>query len=355
MRRIENPKRVERLMRSAISRLNLDLREIAVLTEAASGNFVVTPLLAALAGASHVVALAADSPYGAAREVADYLVGWASDLGVADRIDVTTDRGRAAAASCSLVTNLGFVRPIDESIVRYLPEDAVIALMWEPWEFRPEDIDVVACRRRRIPVLGTCETDPRVGTFRYVGLVVLKLLLETDIEIFGSELLVIGSSPFLESTVEVLQQTGASVSVVAMDDNALRRDSADLGVEKYDAIVLVDHRSRKELIGRDGLFTPDQLALASAQLVHVCGGVDDDGLKRAGVAKVPSKAVAPGVMTVTTDYVGPRPVVDLHAAGLKVGEIFIRSLRGGSTRSIAANEAVKSGLALDFDPPTYRA
>src|SRR5260370_10713233 len=153
MRRVNNRRRVDRLMRAAIDRLSLDLRGIGVLTEAASGSFAVTPLIAALAGASHVVALTGDSLHGSAAAVTDYVHGWAGDLEVADRIEITSDRRHAAASGCSLVTNLGFVRPIDAALVATLPEDAAVALMWEPWEFRAADVDLAACRARGIPVL----------------------------------------------------------------------------------------------------------------------------------------------------------------------------------------------------------
>jgi hypothetical protein len=354
MLHVENPERVERLMRSAVSRLDLDLSGISVLTEGASGNFVVTPLIAAIAGSPHVVALSADSRYGRASEIAEYIRGWAVRLGVADRIEMTTDRLRAREAGCSLITNLGFVRPIDAGLVECSPADAVVALMWEPWEFRPEDVDLKVCRDRGIPVLGTCETDIRVGTFRYVGLIVLKLLLESALEVDGSNILVVGASPFLQPTIDVLRRNGANVTAIAMDDGGLEHAVSRRPFEEYDAVALVDHRSRKTIVGPGGLFAPEQMIGTGVRLVHVCGVVDDDALAAAGIQKIPPRRVSAGYMTLTTDYVGPRPVIDLHAAGLKVGEIVVRSFRRGSTYPDAVAAALKSGLALDFDLPSHR-
>jgi hypothetical protein len=355
MLRIENPERVRRLMRAAVSRLDLDLSGISVLTEGASGNFVVTPLMAALAGSPHVVALTGDSRYGRASDVVEYIMGWAVRLGVADRIEVTTDRDRAQEVGCSLITNLGFVRPIDAGIVERSPPDTVVALMWEPWEFRPEDVDLKACRDRGIPVLGTCETDIRVGTFRYVGLIVLKLLLENGLEVDGCDILVIGASPFLQPTIDVLRRNGANVAVVAMDDGEPEEVISRRAIGEYDAIALVDHRSRKNIVGPGGLLAPEQMIGTGVRLVHVCGVVDDEALAAAEIQKIPARKVSAGYMTLTTDYVGPRPVIDLHAAGLKVGEIVVRSFRRGSTYSEAVAAAVKSGLALDFDLPLHSA
>src|SRR5215510_4110888 len=51
-----NPRRLLALMRGAIDRCSLDLSDLAVFTEAASGAYIVTPVLAAMAGAKHVFA-----------------------------------------------------------------------------------------------------------------------------------------------------------------------------------------------------------------------------------------------------------------------------------------------------------
>ena len=52
---IANPLRVVKLIRDTIEFLKLDLSGLVVLTEAASGPFVVTPVVAAAAGAERVI------------------------------------------------------------------------------------------------------------------------------------------------------------------------------------------------------------------------------------------------------------------------------------------------------------
>ena len=53
----------------------------------------------------------------------------------------------------------------------------------------------------------------------------------------------------------------------------------------------------------------------------------------------------------TTDYVGPKPVIDLHCAGLKVGEATVRvRLNGGSIdKAITAAEETGLGLRLHMN------
>jgi hypothetical protein len=311
---------VARLIDGALRSFDLDMHGMSVLTEAASGPFVVTPLLAAASGAEHVLCCTRDSSHGTADEVRGYTMRLARELGVASRVEVTTQAAAAAARirPVNVVTNLGFVRPIDAEVVAALPSDAAISLMWEPWELRREDLDVEACRTRNIPVLGTCETDPRLMTFRFVGMVVLRLLFEAEVEVLRSRVLVVGSDPFGSAVAETLTAVGAQVA--RLDPTRLSPGSS-VPVGDWDAVTLVEHRDRRILVGPDAPLDGRELERRGTAIVRVCGAVDD------AVATVPQRRVAPGYMSVTTDHVGPRPVVDLHAAGLRVGQALVEGMR----------------------------
>ena len=71
-------------------------------------------------------------------------------------------------------------------------------------------------------------------------------------------------------------------------------------------------------------------------LVHVAGNVDRAELEAVGVLVRPSRFARPGHMSVATDYLGPRPLTDLHSAGLKVGELAAKARQQG----LAANKAL---------------
>jgi voltage-gated potassium channel Kch len=329
MRTLAAPARVERLVDDAIARFGLDLGGIAVLTETASGPFVVTPLIAARAGAS-VVAVTRDSRYGDAARVRAYTEEWAARLDIADAIEVHIGRGVERAGEAAFVTNLGFVRPIDAAFVESLRPGAAVSLMCEPWEVRPEDVDIAACRAAGVPVAGTDERDPRLQTFRFVGMLGLKLLLELEVEVFLSKVVVISSDPFATPIVEALEAAGAEVLLLDVTAGADLQAAPGTGA---DALVVAEHRDRRAVIGGETGIPVD--ALDGIAVAHIAGAIDDPQER---LRKNPPGSVAQGRMTVTTDALGPRPVVDLHAAGLRVGQALVQGMRelGDASRAEAA-------------------
>ncbi len=349
MLRLGNPARVFRLIDDAIARLELDLSGVRVLTEAASGAYVVTPLIAARAGAERVCAVTRSSQYGSAADVLAYGREWAAAFGLADRIEFATGAAADYANEADLVTNLGFVRPIDSALIRRLRQHAVVSLMWEPWELRAGEIDLDACDAAGIPVIGTNERDARLQIFDYVGMLAVKLLLESGVECAHSRVVLIGSDPFGATTETLLTAIGAEVSRVALPADGVSLDEiAGVQVERADAVVLVEHRDRRVLVGSAGGIRVERFGTAGCRLIHVAGAVDDEAVARAGIAKHPAGHVEPGYMTVATDYVGPRPVIDLHAAGLRVGADAVRCRRAGGSvaQAIAAAEASGLGARL---------
>src|SRR5215468_12703651 len=107
-----NPRRLVSLMQAAIDRLGLQLGEYTVLTEAATGAYAVTPVLAALAGA-RVFALANATRYASADEIGKTALRLAQIAGVEDRIELVYEKSPAILSTIDIVTNSGQVRPID--------------------------------------------------------------------------------------------------------------------------------------------------------------------------------------------------------------------------------------------------
>jgi hypothetical protein len=338
-----NVVRVRHLIESALRTFELDLQGLCVLTEAASGYYVLTPMIAALGGAERVYALARDSCYGPVKKILRDTLDLASCWGVSDRIEVLESRTDQRIEQADVVTNLGFVRPLNAEFLRRLKPAAVIPLMWEAWEYRREDLDLARCRGLGIPVLGTNEHHPHLRTFEYIGPLVVKLLFCLDIEVFLSRIVVVGSGEFADIATTALLSLGAKViSIDSGSEGALRSRPCQEALRAADAMVVVESHQRKTLIGAQGEMTAEILHTLNPNLVvaHVCGGVDRDSLESMGLRCIPDRFAPAGHMSVATDYLGPKPLIELHTAGLKVGELMWKRKRVlGDARQVEAQLA----------------
>lgn len=334
-----NDARIARLLRDAVGKFSLAMRSRTVLTEAGSGYFSVTPLLAALGGAEKVYALTRDSRYGRADAIEAETMARAQQLGVASRIKILRDRKDRRLEEADVVTNLGFVRPIDRALLDRLKAGVVVPLMWETWEYREQDLDLSLCRERGIPVLGTNEHHPKLDTFGYVGQVAHKLLYELDIEILGSQVGVLGGGEFAARTVQALERAGARCHSLTVD--LLARSEGELA--NADALVVVEHHDRRELIGEHGVISAERLKNINPGLAiaHICGGVSQSDVERAGLAFLPRTIAPAGFMSTSTAYVGPKPVIELHAAGLAVGQAMAEAVASGLKGLAAERRALE--------------
>lgn len=327
--------RVARLCKRAVEVMEIDLAGVKVLTEAATGPFAVTPVLAALAGSSNVIAVTRDSRWGTAAAAIGAGLALAEYCGVADRVNFTTHPAAQVANDCDLVTNLGFVRPINGSIISKLSPVAAVSLMWEPWEFRPGEIDLHALHQHQIALIATNEHHREVATFRYLGPTVARLLFEAGVELLNAKLIVLASDPFGAHIADWLAAAGADVR------RSLPEHPTDV-----DAVIAAEHRDKNAIFMDASETTLNDLGASGAPVIYLCGAVDRNRLGKHGISLFPSTDVAQGVMTLTTAFAGPRPVIDLHAAGLKAGGEVVKARRSGKSLEEAVSIAVASGYGL---------
>jgi hypothetical protein len=316
-----DPRRLVRLMNETADRCRLDLRGRTVLTEAATGPYLVTPVLAALAGAE-VYALAATTAYATADELEELTSDLAERAGVRDRLHFVPDQRSAPVGEADIVTNSGQVRPIDADLVDRMKGSAVVPLMYESWEYRPGDLDLSACRARNIPVAGTNERHPDIDVFSFLGSMAVKQLHDAGIAVYGSRIVVLCDNPFAPFIERGLGACGAEVvAVTELTEAAIAR-----GCDA--ALVALQPRE-------DFVFDAADAALLSrsapgAVLVEYWGDTDRGALAAAEVPVWPPQPPPAGHMAVLPSAIGPEPVIRLQAGGLKVGEILARGLEHAS-------------------------
>ena len=303
-------------MAEAIERCQLDLSDCSVLTEAASGAYQVTPVIAAMAGAAPVFAVTHTTSYGCFEEIAHRTLALARLAGVADRIEVISDVSREVIAEADIITNSGHVRPIDQQMISAIKETAVIALMYEVWEYRASDLDLSACRARGIRVVGTNERHPAVEVFSFLGPMAVKLLLDAGIAVYLSRVLLVCDNPFSNFINVGLQATGAKVDCVERLSQAAAHCS-------YDAILVARTPGIEPALDADDL---RQVADSwpGAVIAIFWGDLDRAILDSAGLSYWPKAAPAAGHMGILPSGIGPEPIVRLQSGSLKAAEAQLR-------------------------------
>lgn len=318
---VRQPNRVVRLMREAIAANGLDLTGLTVFTEVGTGGYLTTPFVAAMAGAAQVHAVSRDSSYGPFASVRAAAEALARLTGTDGRVQLVRFKTPETVGQADIVTNLGFVRPIDRETVAMMKEAAVVPLMCEAWEFRDGDIDLDACSRSGIAVLATNEDAPGVEVFDFSGPLALKLLFEAGLEVYKSRIVVVSTDKFGAVITRCLRANGADVSTIARLDELPAAMLAGA-----DALLVADYCSRDLFIGPGGQMEAGRLARLAPDVVVVAfaGHVDAEALSREDIACFPPSGGVPFRMARTFAHLGVKPVIDLHAAGLKVAEVVLR-------------------------------
>jgi len=337
------PERIRRLISNSVTRLDLNLAGLRVLTEAGSGAYALTPAIALAAGADEVIAVSRDSVYGAAVDNLESASAAAQLFQAADRLTGIVGRPSAIdVARVDIITNLGFVRPIDEALLGHAKSTAAVPLMCEAWEWREGDVDLAACRRLGIPVLGTNEDAPAVQVFAFCGPLAGRLIFDAGFELWHCSVVVLSPDRFGPVIAKWLVQAGAMVHLT----DELQSSETCAALARADVLLLADYGRESAVIGRAGVITAESLAAAApgVTVVQFAGAVDEEALLDVGIPVYPRPTVGAVRMARTLAHIGPRPVVELHAAGLKVGELACRARLTG-----LSSEEVESRLSTETD------
>src|SRR5262245_2707920 len=223
------PERLLRLVRRSVAECRIDLRGATVLTEAATGAYAVTPVVAALGGAGHVDAVTRGTRYGSVEEVAAQTGALAAIAGVRDRIQIHTEVTPDLVGGADVVTNSGHLRPLDARVVGWMRPDTAVPLMFEAWEIDlgRDDVDLAAMRARGVRFAGTNERHPAVDVFSFLGPMAVKLLVDAAVAVRGSRLVVLCDNPFRSYLVDGLSAAGAAVDHVERLGDARLSDDVD--------------------------------------------------------------------------------------------------------------------------------
>jgi len=323
--------RKRKIVKKAIEKFELNLSGLTIFTEAATGNYLYTPIMAALSDAQHVFAVTSDSKYGSKEEVRKQTLEEASKLEVNDRITVLFEKDRSCLSRSDIVTNTGFVRPITMEMVSCMKPTAVIPLMRFANELRPEELDLQACNEKGIVVLGTNENHPKLNLLASSGFKICKILFEKGFSLCGDKLLLIGSGDVCNYPTEFFINNKVSIDRVAFDNDIpekqrsfiRNREEVLKNLDSYDAIIVNELRYNIDILSNEGFIPVKLLKKINPfiQIIHLAGSINKDDILREGLELYPKHVRPFGYMSVSSDYLGPRCTLGLNAASLKVAEV----------------------------------
>ncbi len=306
-----------------INRLGLDLSGLVILTEAGSGHYIYSPLIALLSGAKKVIIICPDSKWATHNETKRRISEYVSKLRLNPYcIDILKDRNDAIRDKIDIFLNLGCVRPIDETILSYASEKAVVAYMSESWEWRDGDVDIEACRRKSIPIVGVNENFDGFNVFESCGQLLLKMLFDSGQEVANCKYIVIGDKHFGENAYKALKKNNATCLLLHSAEKITIDD-----LQSCDAIITADYISTDHVL--QGIkWTPKQIKGINPNIVIVqfAGHLDVSPYIEAGICVYPAYAVQPQRMVQTLAHLGSRPVIGLHCLGIKAAEIIHKKI-----------------------------
>lgn len=354
---MRNSSKYFRVARSLVKNLDLDLTNLNILTECASNGYAFTPIISSLAGAKSILAVGSDSRYGKFEDNKSNIIKIfkKSGLDCSNLIFIRRNElDKVDLSNIDIITNSGQLRPITESLITKLKRTAVIPLMWETWEFRKDDLNIVACQKKNIPVIGTNENFSEISMYGYNPLIVIKLLFDLGLEGYNNNIVLLGGGKSGNAAYQGLNKLGFKISWFTSSGEKDSYKYEELkkiyNCEHIDAIINFEHENQNIIIGKKSILDLKKLKthFPFISYGHIAGSVIQSELIKYKINYLPQEILPFGYMSYETINLGYRPALELAAAGLKVGEIAARARINGESAELAIKRTIEYGIGQDF-------
>jgi hypothetical protein len=329
---------IDKLVRQ-VKALQLNLKGKTVLTEAATGSYIVTPVLAALAGA-RVFAFSKTTRYGSMEEVftstkklADTYKESPLDIQFIEKIS------HKIVAEADIITNSGHLRPLNESMLSHAKDELVIPLMYEAWEWRDADMDIQYIKKRGFRIGATNERHPQVDVFNYLGDMALKQIFDAGLCPYKNKFILLCNNDFGPFIAKVLTVVCDGLAVIDKDENRNKYNLDQIDwiggfpevsiPESYrdaEAVIFTAYPFDQDWIGEKTPIQMDQIKarLSDPLILRYCGDVNESLLENGGIRFFP-KHVQSGHMGILPSAIGNDPIIRLQSGGLKAGELLLKN------------------------------
>src|SRR5450432_288948 len=328
---------IDKLVRQ-VKALQLDLKGKTVLTEAATGAYIVTPVIAAIAGAK-VFAYSKTTRFGKVEDV------FANTKLLADSfnefpldIHFTEKLSPEIIAGADMITNSGHLRPLNEIMLEHAKDEVVIPLMYEAWEWRNADMDIQYIRKRGFRIGATNERHPDVDVFSYLGDMAIKQIFDAGLCPYKNKFILLCNNDFGPFIAKVLAGICDGLAVIDKDENKKSYNLSQIDwiggfpdmkiPESYrnaEAILFTAYPFDQNWIGEKTAINIQQIQsqLSDPYILRYAGDVDESVLSKKGVRYFPSH-VHSGHMGILPSAIGNDPIIRLQSGGLKVGELLLK-------------------------------
>lgn len=307
------------LIEEISSKLDLNLTGKTVLTEAGSGHFGLIGLIAGLNNAKKVICWSSDSAYGTAKDNIKAVQQKIKEWNIQAEYDFAiNEKPTKHIKEADIITNSGFTRPFDKNFLDQMNQDAVIPIMMEAWELRSSDIDLEYAKKKGIQVAGTWENHPELKIFDQCGPLSSKLIGDSGFDLSEKKVLIISSDHFGSTAEKEFKEKYNCQILIVHPENMNEFDDYN-----YDLIFIADFSFTGEIVGPNSNYFQSN-HVSRIPVVHLCGHVDLNFTLKKGINIFPEMEGLPKKMTKTLAYLGSKPVIQLHAAGLKVGELLLK-------------------------------
>lgn len=322
-------------LKKRVKELDLRLSGLTVLTEAASGPYVVTPVLAALAGA-RVFAYSRTTRYGTVEQVFGATRQLAAEAGV--EVNLITEITPEIVASADIITNSGHLRPLDREKLQHAKDGLVIPLMYEAWEWRDADMDAAYIRERGFKLGATNERHPDIDVFNYLGDMAVRQIFDAGTCPYKNKFILLCNNDFGPYMAKVIARNCEMLAIIDKDENRDKYELSDnirwiggfpeirIPTEFRDAeaVVFTAYPFDQVWIDKAGPVLVDSLKeqLDDPFVLRYAGDVNTEALKQAGIRYFPEH-VHSGHMGILPSAVGNDPIIRLQAGGLKAAEALV--------------------------------
>jgi len=318
--------RKEKILLKAIDDFELDLSGLEVFTEIASGNYLYTSIASFLAGAEKTYGIVKDSIYASKEEVINDFFEITKHLDIKDKIIITSEKNEEFISRSDIITNSGFVRPINIEDISHMKSTTVIPLMFESWEFDSSHIDLECCKKKEVMVIGTNEHYHLLDLFSTFPYKICKMLFDANMSIYNDNILLVSSGEIGDLISEFFSVNNINFDRISFEF-PLNIQNFDLSI--YDAIIIAELYFKKiNILSKNGFISTKKLKKDNPliQVIHSYGLVNKKDIYEENISIFPNIGG-----NVTGDYLSPEITIRLNVASLKVAEIVSRYRLKGKT------------------------